>query len=111
MHDEQRKAVEAIFTEHPEIRSDFKQRIRSSAAVTHAAKSHTQDREAQALARQIATKSWAEDPTETLAGLIAYINEKLVDAGFRAYDADTVRRWIKDLAPPERRRPGRPPKK
>lgn len=58
---------------------------------------------------QIATAIWREDPTRTIASVV---RDELVQkyGGGAHFNDETVRAWIKVVAPPEVRRPGRPRK-
>ncbi|MET0104836.1 MAG: hypothetical protein ABW072_06770, partial [Sedimenticola sp.] len=107
MSQDQYELVSEIFHAHLEVRKAFKEEIISSTQASKAEKKHV---DAIGFARNTATKSWAEDRTQTITGLSQYIRDMVEDGGYGAYVQGTVYKWIKDLAPPERHNGGRPKK-
>lgn len=70
---------------------------------------------AREFARMVASNSWKEPPNEKIGKMAEYttecINNNLSKVGLsKAVSSETVKNWIKDLAPPEARVPGRPRK-
>lgn len=68
------------------------------------------NQEARIACRQVATNIWKLEPERSIASIIRDdVIQKL--CGAISYDEDTIREWIKDLAPPNvRSRRGRPRK-
>jgi hypothetical protein len=65
---------------------------------------------ARLVCQQIAKEIWRDDPTRTIASVV---DDELIQkyGGGMRYDKDTVRDWIKDVAPPGvKERRGRRPK-
>lgn len=108
MDNKHEKIINRMFKADPALRKAFKDEVMSSTAATRANMLHEDNRAAKEFARQIASNSWIENPDEKTNDLACYICEKLVDNGHKIYKSGTVKDWIKDLAPPELRKPGRP---
>jgi len=100
--------ISKIFKDYRNLRKEFKDEVIASTAATRENRSRARDREAKEFSQDMARNLWAKDNSETITGLATYIRNLLVDEGFRKYAQDTVRDWIKDLAPLERHMPGRP---
>ena len=105
------KVISEIFMSHPNLRMQFKDEVVASITATRENRSRSRDREAKRFSQDMARNLWAKDNSETIADLASFICSLLVGESFREYTQDTVRDWIKDLAPPDRRKPGRPNKK
>ncbi len=69
-----------------------------------------QNQEARLCCQRIASKLWQEDKTRTIASVV---QDELIQkyGGGAHYEEDTVRKWVREIAPPEvKNRKGRPKK-
>jgi len=97
-----------ILDDNPDIRKKIKQEFRTSAATSNARKSHSKRDQAVAFSREIAARQWGGGSNKFAIKMAEEaIQPLLIKNGFREYATETIRNWIKDLAPEHLRKGGR----
>lgn len=87
---------------------DIRKQVITAFRQENAKKANAKYDEARSFARDTARKSWEEDRTTRIGEMAEYVRDRLREGGMQTPTKDTARKWIKDLAPEEASRPGRP---
>lgn len=80
-----------IFEANPTAREAVKRQFLASTARSRTDQQHAANCAAKYFARDIAIKTWAESPDETINGLAQYIQLILVESHHKEYATDTIK--------------------